>query len=323
MTDMRKNIIWGLAVLATLLAAFGCKKNSDVTSLPSLSGLNISTVPSYLGIGETLVFNAKVSDITTSDGTNAGNIGIYWQVNSSSRDTLTKDITTGVPPFVFTPDTLGQYTAYCHAFAVKGGYYNSTVSITFRVIDPETALIGLKEDMSVILDDGTAYPAFTAGGDTWMGKNLYGTDSGLFYEGSQITESVFGRYYTWEEAQTACPFGWHLPTAEEFDADLGFIAGDLMADAKFLGNDVWDYWPDVPITNAFGANAIPVGYLDFTYSRTIMQGVDEFACWWTASETDDDLGIFRYIYEENPLVQEGKGDKNTLALSVRCVKDDD
>jgi len=32
------------------------------------------------------------------------------------------------------------------------------------------------------------------------------------------TPEDYGNYYTWEQAQTACPSGWHLPSKEEFES---------------------------------------------------------------------------------------------------------
>jgi len=44
-------------------------------------------------------------------------------------------------------------------------------------------------------------------GVTWAKKNLGAIDA-----------EDYGAYYTWEEAQAACPKGWRLPTEEEFES---------------------------------------------------------------------------------------------------------
>ena len=93
-----------------------------------------------------------------------------------------------------------------------------------------------------------------------------------------------------------------------------------MANATFVDVTMWAYWPAVVITNTTAFNAIPVGYLDLTYPESPEGGFKEYACFWTADEKDG-MGVFRYIYEESDTVQKGQGSKESLAMSVRCVKD--
>jgi len=47
----------------------------------------------------------------------------------------------------------------------------------------------------------------TINGVTWAKKNVGAFDA-----------EDYGNYYNWEQAKTACPKGWRLPTKEEFDA---------------------------------------------------------------------------------------------------------
>ena len=169
------------------------------------------------------------------------------------------------------------------------------------------------------------YEMYTApiGKHTWMCENVFTGDGGRAYQDCEVVSNLFGRFYTWEEAQNACPEGWRLPTAQEFDEDLGNVAGDLMVKARFLGAQMWPYWPEVTITNETLFNALPVGYMDLA-STTQAYGYKEYACWWTSDSVADgdiDLGVFRYIYCEEPFIKEGKGSLESLALSVRCVKE--
>ena len=42
----------------------------------------------------------------------------------------------------------------------------------------------------------------------------------------------------------------------------------------------------------------------------------------TADELEDvDMGVFRYLYKDQPAIMKGKGSKTSLALNVRCVKE--
>jgi uncharacterized protein (TIGR02145 family) len=93
-----------------------------------------------------------------------------------------------------------------------------------------------------------------------------------------------------------------------------------MVDATFIEKTMWGYWPQVKITNSTLFCAIPVGYRDFTDEDVPETGYKQFACFWTSDQYED-RAVFRSIFEEDAQVQEGKGDKQTLAMSVRCVKD--
>lgn len=305
-----------LFFILTAAIAVACKDDDDPASLPGLSGISIPAATPFVRIGTTLEFDADTKNIKTTDSSDPGTIGMYWQVNTAGRDTLTRDISVSNPTFSYRADTVGTYTIYCNAYA--SGYYNSSATTSFKAIDPETALSGLSGTPSLVLD-GRSYRSFQADGKTWLGNNLYGENARTLY-GADVLDSVLGNYYTWEEALDACPSGWHLPTGAEFDA-LGDDAGALMADAAFLEEPMWEYWPDVQITNRSGFNAIPAGYMDLSKHSNPEKGFSEYALWWTADEVDEDRASFRYIFENDARVQKGQGSKKTLALNIRCVRD--
>lgn len=89
--------------------------------------------------------------------------------------------------------------------------------------------------------DGKAYKYSTAAnGQIWMIENLnYSRDNTLGYcygidingenphRASPTCDNGYGRFYSWETAmdgnfpQGLCPYGWHVPSVEEFEALLG------------------------------------------------------------------------------------------------------
>jgi len=302
-----------------VLAVFSCKKTEEETTLPSLSAFSINTATPFVREGTVQTFSLDVSRMVASDGEDIrGKLGVAWHITGATRDTLTRDVMSSNPSYTVKSDVVGNYTVTCYIFSMDDEYYSTSTATSFSVIEPETALTGQESEQIILVGD-KAYSVFNAGGLTWMGQNLYGTSSGVDYEGCEVVSDVFGRYYTWEQAQQTCPEGWHLPTAAEFDACAGDDAGSLMVNASFKGADMWNYWPEVSVTNSAKFNAIPVGYTDLN-NEGVYNGFKEYSLWWTASE-EDGLGCFRYIYEKSPMIQKGKGDKKTLALPVRCVKD--
>jgi len=306
---MRKTIICILA-LGGLVWAWSCKKDESTTTTPSLTGLIVETAVPYVAKGDKISLKANVKGITTSDGSTPGPLGIYWQVNSAERDTLSRDISTNNPEFQYSVDTLGNYTITCYVYA-ESGYYNSSATTTFACIDPATAMTGLAQSQTVNID-----------GKQWMAMNLYNTESGVDYKKASVVSPLFGRLYTWEEAVTACPSGWHLPTAEEWDA-IGDDAYALMAKAKFCGKDMWSPAIGQDLNNFYCFNAIPVGYQDKTASVNQFRRYGEYALFWSASPDPEDpsQAQLRFIRYDNDKVMKGSADKTSLAISVRCVKD--
>jgi len=324
---MKKRIfIWAAPALALTLVLAGCKKDEETVYTPSLSGLSIETVVPYVSAGTVVSVKADPDYIVSSDGTTPAAIGLSWQVNSEKKDTLTHNVRESNPAFEFTASELGTYTITCYAFA-GSGYYTTSTSVTVNAIDPLTALSGMEGEPSTLID-GNPYRTINAGGLTWMAQNLYGTTSGQYYKDATVTESFLGKFYSWEEASAACPAGWRLPTAAEWDLALGTSAGDLMAEATLLEEEMWERWPAVSITNALLFNAIPTGYVQKNSSGSIHYGFKEYAFFWTSTLSPDPMGMtsdmaeYRYIYEDNPTVQKGKGSTSALLLSVRCVKED-
>ena len=309
---MKKFILLTSALVAALSVA-GCKKdNSESTTTPSLSGLTINEAPSFVGKGAVLTFNADVSKIYVSSG-DMPTVGLYWQVNTAKKDTLTRNIKESNPTFTYTVDTLGTYNVVCYAYA-GSGYYNTSATASFMAIDPAKVVTEMGADQQI-----------TAGGLTWLANNLNNGASGISLRKSPILDTALGRLYNWTEAQTACPAGWHLPSAADFYTSFGnaegkIPAGSLMVDASFNGEKMWEYWPQVKITNSFGFNAVPTGYVDTTDSFNTYTQYGEYACWWTADSANE-LGTYMYIHDEYTDVRKGTGDKNSLYMGVRCVKD--
>lgn len=315
---MRKSIFY-IGLLAALLATgVSCKKKEETTK-PSLTGLALKADnTTFMAQGATVHAKANLANLQGSDSKTLEKIGLSYYVTGGKRDTLTFDALNDNPEYVFSTGEPGNYTLTCYAWDTNDAYYSTSASVSFTVLDPETAITGIEPEGETELN-GNTYNTCTTGGFTWLAGNLYGTAAGKNYENSEILASVFGKYYTWEEAQKACPEGWHLPSAEEFDALLGEEAGDLMVNAVFNKKNMWEYWPQVKITNESGFNAIPVGYQDYTDETSPEEGFLKYACFWTSDQTTDDLGVFRYIYCEDSDVKKGQGSKTTLGMSVRCV----
>ena len=145
-------------------------------------------------------------------------------------------------------------------------------------------------------------------------------------------QDVFGLFYSWDEAVSACPEGWRLPDADDWkdlatahgcadteDVYAG-IGGKLMADAYMNDMKMWEFWPDVKITNNLRFCAIPTGYaLDADGSYTF-KGSSHYAVFWTAEENGEEQAWCRQLYVKSNDVYKASMYKSAFRAPVRCVR---
>jgi uncharacterized protein (TIGR02145 family) len=337
-----RNIILA-GVSAAMIALPSCKKDDDSSSTKDyLSGtLTFTTMPGYMLKGEEY-------DLTPSGLTNPGtglaeDIGYYWTTSWDSAKDTTKTESDKESDGTFkltAPSAVGEYTVSVVAFAT--GYYTSSETATFYVVDPalDSTITGAytgKDPVFTDSRDNRSYYTTTFNGKTWTKNNLYYSGSGASYESSSAMDAIFGRFYTWNEAVKACPEGWHLPSDAEFAemanafASEGAkfteretftgVAGNLMVDARYLGTRMWEYWPQVKITNKTGFSALPVGYAIDLSDKPKFLSVGDYAMFWTSDSKDDSKAYCRYIYVKQNDIMVNAQDKESFRASVRCVKD--
>ena len=71
---------------------------------------------------------------------------------------------------------------------------------------------------TIIDPNGRDYKVIKVNDKTWMTENLsYQTINSWCYDGKSYNCNEYGRLYTWEDANNACPEGWHLPTRNEWN----------------------------------------------------------------------------------------------------------
>ena len=332
-----------IVFLAAAVALASCKKDDDEASM-TFGGSLAFDVPEYLAQNQTLTFTpGKIS--RSSDDKDLPEVNMYYkftlgdQTDSIFNIDLSKQYKFST---IISAGAIGRYTLSVYAYAehYSMSYYSTNIVVVDPVLNGRS-LNGLdidKDTPSFTDADGTKYYTVEICGKTWMKQNYAGSGYGVPYKSSPVLNAFVGKYYSWDEAQKACPEGWHLSTPEEWhelakayssdpecpmDGDYQGMAGKLMVNARLNGESLWEYWPGVTITNASGLSALPAGYANRSNVLRNKDFVDlgRYAAFWTSGEHGDS-GDYRYIIsDEYDDVKQGMADKDNFLASVRCVKD--
>ncbi len=327
----KRCLITAFGALLILLAAVSCNKDEDEEYL-YLSGTLKFSLDQFIAPNTTV--DLTPSGVYHPEG---GEITYVWTVLPDVGDTEIDTVYNFVHTF---SDTLQSYKVTCAATAtdyvsssttitttvVKGGL-DGTGSITDSIGNP---LLNLAR-LAYIIDDREETPRtyyYTGiGGYDWFVQNLEyrGTELdetvGIPYVNCEVTNDIFGSYYSYDEALRVCPDGWKLPTEEEWDSCIqGYKSGELMSNVYFNGLKLWEFWPAVTISNNTFFTAFPTGEANLV-ARTF-SGLEERAVFWTATEFDQDdtKAVVKYFMDDQPTIYDAYMDKSSFGASVRCIR---
>lgn len=157
----------------------------------------------------------------------------------------------------------------------------------------ETLIKKAEKAAAAALDASMAeqYKTVDIAGQTWMAENL-NIETANSYCNQPDNCKASGRLYTWDAAQTVCPFGWHLPSESE---------------AKAMLAEVSDF------RTSFNATAV-----GFRKDNGEFLFGDLYEYFWTSDGKKDKASYWYWTAKDNS-VKWLKGMKSS-ALSVRCVK---
>ncbi|MBN1180708.1 MAG: fibrobacter succinogenes major paralogous domain-containing protein [Bacteroidales bacterium] len=168
--------------------------------------------------------------------------------------------------------------------------------------------------------DNISYKYVVIGKQTWMAQNLrYNTGNSICYMDSTSYCKMHGYLYTWEDALNACPPGWHLPSAAEWDTLISFLGGKWKAGGhlKEKGTNHWE-WPNEGATDKYGFCAIPTDIkLQYGGYVGLLRANAEY---WSSTEADGISSHSFKLYSSIVLADLTKASKTT-AISIRCIKD--
>jgi uncharacterized protein (TIGR02145 family) len=178
----------------------------------------------------------------------------------------------------------------------------------------------MAQDLKVThFNDGSIIPNITDG-DAWTGLT---TPAYCWYNNDeQSYAGDYGILYNWYTIQTnkLCPFGWHVPTIEEFTALAECLGGFENAGGalKEIGTEHW-FIPNTAATNSSGFTALPGGFRSNCWSG-YFGGINFEGFWWSTTENSTQNAASMRLVSNTKEMQYGDSDKKH-GLYIRCVKD--
>ena len=336
-----------IALLAiSSICILSCKKKGDdIDTNLSFTGKVSINIPTYVARNEIYSFDIDTLVSLSRSDEQGDKVGYYISnPTTGKRDTIYYDghiLNEAFPDAVYhfkTPSELKSANLMIVGFSK--GYYERSSTASFTVVDPRLDGKGSITGFSILPDqklfvdprDGHRYYTVEIDGTEWMRTNLTWTGAGVPYCSSKAMSRVYGQFYTWHQAQTACPAGWRLTSDKDWAAvaskygtldpknnNYDNVAASLMEEISFNGTALWDYWPNVKINNASSLSIFPTGYATLGMYGFEFNDNNYYAMFWTSDGSEDE-GVYRYICEDKNTLFYGRADKDAFAINVRCVR---
>ncbi len=201
-------------------------------------------------------------------------------------------------------------------------------------------------DSIIDIRDDQVYKVVKIGQQWWMQENL---NIGIRIDGTQDAADnvsvekycyddlesncgIYGGLYQWDETmgynpsdsanpgktRGICPFGWHLPTENEWTELTDFLGGLTVAGGKLkeAGTAHWNS-PNEGATNESGFTALPGGYRKYDDS---FNSIGYYGYWWSSTEESSTHACYRYMNNTESWVYVSERLKS-YGKSVRCLRD--
>lgn len=165
--------------------------------------------------------------------------------------------------------------------------------------------------------DGQSYSLVPVGKDLWFGENMrYAlAGSSICPDNQSQNCTLYGRLYSWTQAQQICPQGSHLPDSLEVQNLFQLCGNDTTRGTNLKGGNAWVRGT---ASNSCGFNAQPAGYGKEGYSASNF-GIDTY--FWTADTmANSSFSFVFYVHADVKNAFTSAYSRDYL-MSVRCVRD--
>ena len=153
--------------------------------------------------------------------------------------------------------------------------------------------------------DNQVYKTVLIGTTMWMAENLnYEMEGSWCYNNNPRYCKKYGRLYTWEAANRACPEGWRLTRYEEWKELEEYNLPETIGIAEFLKKG-----------GGTGLDLVPGGYrlIDKQFSDLGASGY-----YWSSGDYKDEAWYFYFDIDLSPLYFNYMS--KSTAQSCRCIR---
>lgn len=353
-----KTILRMTAVLAIAVMSLSCKKKNTEDTRAYLEGTpEISEFNVYQYASDSYTEGPVTQKVHVDKCSHPKKkkLSMSYTFNGKT-DTLclnNYDPDKGVDFTIVMPEDVGDYTLSVIVWPEdKNDYYSSSSTKTITIVDPFFSVPEIIDLESEVYEDlretrfypYDTYPYVTIDGTDWMTLNMHydGGDGSLGHSyNSEVMDFIFGRFYSWEEANSVCPEGWELPGDEDFVqlvraldtkegatyskfADFPHASGLFMIKASFNGTELWPYHPEINVPKEPKFKALPAGYMNNVEPIEELKyyGFKELAMFWTSDMNPDNASqaMFRFLNLDSHICMSAAADISSMAMSVRCVR---
>ena len=189
--------------------------------------------------------------------------------------------------------------------------------------------------------DSTIYPTIIIGNQIWFAANLrylpsvspptiFSSLTPHYYVYDYIGNNVidaknrinyqnFGALYNYKAALTACPNGWHLPNATEYEILVNYLGGSSIAGGKMKTTDL-NYWnlPNSGATNESGFSGWGGGF--YRSQSEEFKNLKNFGYYWSSPSTYQHDIATGYILAVNTTGIISNSFLMYYGFSIRCIK---
>ncbi len=285
---------------------------SNEISFTTEIGTAIITISDPTNIDfQTLTANGNITDLGEANPTQHG---FVWSIDNSNPTTTSND---GIKELGNTTTSGSFLSNLTNFIAAKDYYIRAFVTNQYGTTYSDVITFKTKNSFDY---GGQSYNVVQIGNQIWMAENLnYETANSYWYDNSQTNGDIYGRLYTWNAANSACPSGWHLPSDAEWTTLINQLGGESVAGGKMkeTGTSHWDS-PNTGATNESGFNALPGGYRDdYDNGFYLLANIGR---WWCSTESNTSNAWGYYTSNDNIKIVSEINTKSN-AFSIRCIKD--
>jgi uncharacterized protein (TIGR02145 family) len=189
------------------------------------------------------------------------------------------------------------------------------VEVEIKKYDGESVVFTASPEYYSDSRDGQQYLLTKIGTQIWTAENIR-FQSPNAWTNSAFPSSLYGKLYSWNEAQSVCPSGFSLPTRAELETMTTTVGNEYFTIGKKLkSRNGWLHNEEG--RNLVGFDLYPAG--NYAIDSTDYRGLGEYAAVWTATEVDPQKAVYGVLSYNSPNIYYYNLEKN-IACACRCIK---